>query len=94
MLDFAGGLVVHLTAGVSALVLAVLIGPRAGFPDDVKPPHAPWMTMAGACMLWVGWFGFNAGSALEGWRRRRHGHDRDAYLGGHGGARLARHRVA
>jgi Amt family ammonium transporter len=65
VLDFAGGLVVHLTAGVSALVLAVLLGPRLGFPDDVKPPHAPWMTMAGACMLWVGWFGFNAGSALK-----------------------------
>ena len=64
VLDFAGGLVVHLTAGISALVLAVLLGPRSGFPDDVKPPHAPWMTMAGACMLWVGWFGFNAGSAL------------------------------
>jgi ammonium transporter, Amt family len=65
VLDYAGGLVVHLTAGVSALVLAILIGPRAGFPHDVKPPHAPWMTMAGACMLWVGWFGFNAGSALK-----------------------------
>ena len=62
--DFAGGLVVHLTAGVAALVLAVLLGPRRGFPDEVRPPHAPWMTMAGACMLWVGWFGFNAGSAL------------------------------
>ena len=65
VLDFAGGLVVHLTAGVSALVLAVLLGPRMGFPDEVKPPHAPWMTMAGACMLWVGWLGFNAGSALK-----------------------------
>ena len=65
VLDFAGGLVVHLTAGVSALMLAILIGPRVGFPDEVKPPHAPWMTMAGACMLWVGWFGFNAGSALK-----------------------------
>ena len=64
VLDFAGGLVVHLTAGASALVLAILLGPRIGFPNDVKPPHAPWMTMAGACMLWVGWFGFNAGSAL------------------------------
>ena len=63
-LDFAGGLVVHLTAGTSALVLAYLLGPRRGFPSDVKPPHAPWMTMVGACMLWVGWFGFNAGSAL------------------------------
>jgi ammonium transporter, Amt family len=65
ILDFAGGLVVHLTAGLSALVLAIMLGPRVGFPDDVKPPHAPWMTMAGACMLWVGWFGFNAGSALK-----------------------------
>ena len=62
--DFAGGLVVHLTAGMTALILAILLGPRLGFPDDVRPPHAPWMTMAGACMLWVGWFGFNAGSAL------------------------------
>jgi ammonium transporter, Amt family len=65
VLDYAGGLVVHLTAGVSALVLAILIGPRIGFPDEVRPPHAPWMTMAGASMLWVGWFGFNAGSALK-----------------------------
>ena len=65
VLDYAGGLVVHLTAGISALVLAILVGPRAGFPSDVRPPHAPWMTMAGACMLWVGWFGFNAGSALK-----------------------------
>jgi Amt family ammonium transporter len=64
LLDFAGGLVVHLTAGVTALVLAIMVGPRMGFPDDLKPPHAVWMTMAGACMLWVGWFGFNAGSAL------------------------------
>jgi Amt family ammonium transporter len=62
--DFAGGLVVHLTAGVTAVVLAVLLGPRLGFPEDVRPPHAPWMTLAGGCMLWVGWFGFNAGSAL------------------------------
>jgi Amt family ammonium transporter len=57
--------VVHLTAGVSALLLAVMLGARAGFPQDVRPPHAPWMTMVGACMLWVGWFGFNAGSALS-----------------------------
>jgi Amt family ammonium transporter len=64
VMDFAGGLVVHLTAGVSALVVVTLLGSRSGFPKDVKPPHAPWMTMAGASMLWVGWFGFNAGSAL------------------------------
>src|SRR5262245_51938461 len=65
VLDFAGGLVVHLTAGITALLLAIVIGPRRGFPDDATVPHAPWMTMAGACMLWVGWFGFNAGSALK-----------------------------
>lgn len=65
VLDFAGGLVVHLTAGVSALVIVAILGPRRGFPHDVKPPHAPWMTMVGASMLWVGWFGFNAGSALS-----------------------------
>ena len=64
-LDFAGGLVVHVTAGVSALVLVAILGPRRGFPSEVKPPHAPWMTMTGASMLWVGWFGFNAGSALS-----------------------------
>ncbi len=64
VLDFAGGIVVHLTAGVSALVIAWQLGPRPGFPDGVRPPHAPWLVMVGACMLWVGWFGFNAGSAL------------------------------
>ncbi len=64
IMDFAGGLVVHLTAGVSALVIVALLGARSGFPNDVKPPHAPWMTMVGASMLWVGWFGFNGGSAL------------------------------
>ncbi len=63
-IDFAGGIVVHTTAGVSALVAALLIGPRRGFPDELMPPHSPGMTMAGAGMLWVGWFGFNGGSAL------------------------------
>ncbi|HHN72562.1 MAG TPA: ammonium transporter [Thermopetrobacter sp.] len=64
VMDFAGGIVVHVTAGVSALVIAAMLGPRKGFPDQVQPPHAPWMVMVGAAMLWVGWFGFNAGSAL------------------------------
>ena len=64
VMDFAGGIVVHVTAGVSALVLAIVLGPRRGFPRDIRPPHNPGMTVAGACMLWVGWFGFNAGSAL------------------------------
>ncbi|MBE0532421.1 MAG: ammonium transporter [Rhodospirillales bacterium] len=62
--DFAGGLVVHVTAGCSALVVVAMLGNRRGFPNDVKPPHNPGMTMIGASMLWVGWFGFNAGSAL------------------------------
>jgi Amt family ammonium transporter len=62
--DFAGGIVVHTTAGVAALSAAWAIGKRRGFPHDVTPPHAPWMVMVGASMLWVGWFGFNAGSAI------------------------------
>ncbi|MDG2187930.1 MAG: ammonium transporter [Hyphomicrobiales bacterium] len=62
--DFAGGIVVHVTAGVSALVIAKMLGNRSGYPEQVQPPHAPWMVMVGASMLWVGWFGFNAGSAL------------------------------
>ncbi len=65
VMDFAGGIVVHITAGVSAAVIAWMLGSRRGFPDSVHPPHAPWMVMVGASMLWVGWFGFNAGSALS-----------------------------
>jgi Amt family ammonium transporter len=64
VLDFAGGIVVHTTAGISALVTALMIGKRKGFPNHLVPPHSPTMTMAGAGMLWVGWFGFNGGSAL------------------------------
>lgn len=64
-MDFAGGIVVHLTAGLSALLAAWFLGPRRGFPQSVQPPHAPWMVMVGAAFLWVGWFGFNAGSALK-----------------------------
>ncbi|MBF9150298.1 ammonium transporter [Novosphingobium jiangmenense] len=63
-LDFAGGIVVHTTAGVSALVVAMLLGKRAGFPKTLMLPHSPALTMAGAALLWVGWFGFNGGSAL------------------------------
>lgn len=63
-LDFAGGIVVHTTAGVSALVVALLLGKRAGFPKTLMLPHSPSLTMAGAALLWVGWFGFNGGSAL------------------------------
>ena len=64
VMDFAGGLVVHLTAGVSALVIAVMVGSRRGFPREINPPHNPGFVMIGAAMLWVGWFGFNGGSAL------------------------------
>lgn len=64
VMDFAGGIVVHLTAGVAAVVLALVLGSRRGFPRELRPPHNPGMTMAGAAMLWVGWFGFNGGSAL------------------------------
>lgn len=64
VIDFAGGIVVHVTAGVSALVIAVILGKRSGFPQRLSPPHAPWMVMIGASLLWVGWFGFNAGSAV------------------------------
>jgi Amt family ammonium transporter len=64
VLDFAGGIVVHITAGLSALVAAVVIGRREGYPGTPMPPHSLTLTVAGAGMLWVGWFGFNAGSAV------------------------------
>lgn len=63
-LDFAGGTVVHVTSGVSALVCALYLGKRLGFPHEPIPPHSVVLSVVGACMLWVGWFGFNAGSAL------------------------------
>lgn len=62
--DYAGGTVVHINAGVAALVAALVLGKRRGFPDTAMPPHSLPITVAGACMLWVGWFGFNAGSAV------------------------------
>lgn len=64
LLDFAGGTVVHVTAGVAAVVAAMVMGPRHGFPNQPMPPHNMTMTITGAGLLWVGWFGFNAGSAL------------------------------
>ena len=64
VMDFAGGLVVHTTAGISALVIAKMLGSRNGFPKSINPPHSPVIAMVGAAMLWIGWFGFNAGSAL------------------------------
>lgn len=64
VIDFAGGIVVHTTAGVSALVVALMLGKRIGFPKTLMLPHSPALTVAGAGLLWVGWFGFNGGSAL------------------------------
>ncbi len=63
-LDFAGGTVVHITSGVSALVCALYLGKRLGYPSQPMPPHSVVLSLIGACLLWVGWFGFNAGSAL------------------------------
>ncbi|HTZ84171.1 MAG TPA: ammonium transporter [Candidatus Acidoferrales bacterium] len=63
-LDFAGGTVVHITSGVSALVCALYLGKRVGYPKEPMPPHSVVLSFIGACLLWVGWFGFNAGSAL------------------------------
>jgi Amt family ammonium transporter len=65
VLDFAGGIVVHVSAGTAALVTALVVGPRRGFPHTPMTPHSLPLTVLGAGMLWVGWFGFNAGSALE-----------------------------
>ena len=64
VLDFAGGTVVHINAGVAALVAALMVGKRQGYPGNPLPPHSVTLTVVGASMLWVGWFGFNAGSAL------------------------------
>jgi ammonium transporter, Amt family len=64
-LDFAGGTVVHITSGVSALVCALYLGRRIGYPRQAMPPHSVVLSFVGACLLWVGWFGFNAGSALS-----------------------------
>lgn len=64
VLDFAGGIVVHATAGTAAIVCAIMVGKRRNFPKAITPPHSPILTMIGASMLWVGWFGFNGGSAL------------------------------
>ena len=64
-IDFAGGTVVHINAGIAALVAAIVIGPRVGYGKDNMAPHSMTLTMVGASMLWVGWFGFNAGSNLE-----------------------------
>ena len=69
VMDFAGGIVVHATAGTAALVIAVMLGARRNFPQSVQPPHSPILTMIGASLLWIGWFGFNGGSALGAGQR-------------------------
>jgi Amt family ammonium transporter len=64
VIDFAGGIVVHITAGVAALFAAIMVGKRRGYPTTIRPPHNMTLTLTGTAMLWVGWFGFNGGSAL------------------------------
>src|SRR4249920_2956190 len=63
-IDFAGGTVVHMTSGWSALILCLILGPRLGFNKEQMPPHSMVLCMIGTGMLWVGWYGFNAGSAV------------------------------
>src|SRR6202011_3669175 len=63
--DFAGGTVVHITSGVSALICALYLGKRLGYPTEPMKPHSIVLSVIGACLLWVGWFGFNAGSAVS-----------------------------
>ena len=74
VLDFAGGTVVHINAGVAGLVCALVLGKRVGFGSDNMAPHNLVLSVIGASLLWVGWFGFNAGSARRLRRPRRHGH--------------------
>jgi len=74
-LDFAGGTVVHINSGIAGLVAALMVGRRVGFGKEAMPPHSLTLTLVGASLLWVGWFGFNVGSALEAGSTRRPGHD-------------------
>ena len=87
-LDFAGGTVVHINAGVAGLVCAVVLGKRVGYGNDNMAPYNLSLAVIGAALLWVGWFGFNAGSAGGAGRARRHGHAGDADRRGRRGARL------
>ena len=85
-LDFAGGTVVHITSGVSALVAAIYLGRRVGYPHEPMPPHSVVLSFIGACLLWVGWFGFNAGSALSAGSPRHQRFRRHPFRrGGRGG---------
>ncbi len=87
-LDFAGGTVVHITSGVSALVCALYLGKRVGYPKEPSPPHSVVLSFIGACLLWVGWFGFNAGSALAA-----NGLATSAFVNTHFASRYSRHRL-
>ncbi len=89
-LDFAGGTVVHVTSGVSALVTALYLGKRLGYPKVPMPPHSVVLSFIGACLLWVGWFGFNAGSALAAGTLATLGVCGDALWSGGGGDRMER----
>ena len=89
-LDFAGGTVVHVTSGVSALVTALYLGKRVGYPKVAMPPHSVAFSFIGACLLWVGWFGFNAGSALAAGTLATSAFVADALRGGSGGAGVER----
>ena len=87
-LDFAGGTVVHINSGIAALVGALMLGKRIGYRQEPMAPHSVTLTCVGGALLWVGWFGFNAGSALEASRRRGARHDQ--HLRRHGGGRRCR----
>ena len=91
--DFAGGIVVHITAGVAALVACIVIGPRKGYPTTPMMPHNLTMCVIGTGMLWVGWYGFNGGSAARRRRGRRDGRGRDPDLGLDGRHHVDVHRV-
>ena len=88
VLDFAGGTVVHISSGVSALVCALVLGKRTGYPQEPMLPHNVVLSLIGAGLLWVGWFGFNAGSALNAGHARHQRVCRDAFFGGGGGVEL------
>ncbi len=93
-LDFAGGTVVHISSGVSALVTALYLGKRVGYPESPMPPHNLPFSVIGASLLWVGWFGFNAGSAVVFRRARRHRVRQHQHRSRCRGSGLARCRMA
>ena len=93
VLDFAGGTVVHINAGIAGLVCALVLGKRLGYGREAMAPHNLTLTLIGASLLWVGWFGFNAGSARGLQRTRRHGDVRHAVRHGRRRARVDVHRV-